>query len=324
MEEDKRAQARTAWASSRGHAWIVATTGLGTGIDIAGITAVIHAEQPFGLVDFVQQTGRGGRRDGEVVESIIVHDGRKPHLRLGANFVEQTNQAQMQQFVSSEDCRRSVISGFMDGVGNERCEDIKGAVRCDVCVEETDPSEGSEKQRGEWSQLRGEQGQREVIARRWLDEVGDGCPICHVQNHERLLRGKEWEEKYVCERGSRCFDRLAGKAYSEIRQMVHFPDNVSCFTCKLPLDWCEDTKDEDGSCAHKDKVLPVAYLALCRRWARRIAQEGFEGCRTTDMESFSKWLGEERSFHGTKGANLHALWEEMVWKVYKDTFKGNG
>ncbi|KAK1838378.1 hypothetical protein CCHR01_18994, partial [Colletotrichum chrysophilum] len=49
-----------------------ATTGLGTGVDIEGIVVVIHAEQPYGLVDFVQQTGRGGRRAGEVVESIIV------------------------------------------------------------------------------------------------------------------------------------------------------------------------------------------------------------------------------------------------------------
>ena len=31
---DKRVRARKAWAGSRGHAWIVATAGLGTGIDI--------------------------------------------------------------------------------------------------------------------------------------------------------------------------------------------------------------------------------------------------------------------------------------------------
>ena len=75
-----------------------------------GITAVIHAEQPFGLVDFVQQTGRGSRRDGEVVDSIVVHNGRKPQLRPGANFVQQTNQAQMEQFVSSGE---GVIQGVV-------------------------------------------------------------------------------------------------------------------------------------------------------------------------------------------------------------------
>jgi superfamily II DNA helicase RecQ len=52
--------------------WIVATTGLGTGIDIVGIVAVVYMGQLYGLVDFVQQTGRGGRRDGDVVESVIV------------------------------------------------------------------------------------------------------------------------------------------------------------------------------------------------------------------------------------------------------------
>jgi hypothetical protein len=36
-------------------------------------------QEPYGLVDFVQQTGRGGRRVGEVVESVIVMDGRPVH-----------------------------------------------------------------------------------------------------------------------------------------------------------------------------------------------------------------------------------------------------
>lgn len=69
MSEEDRRRVRIAWAEGQGHShrWIVATTGLGTGIDIAGIVAVIHMEQPYGLVDFVQQTGRGGRRVGEVV-----------------------------------------------------------------------------------------------------------------------------------------------------------------------------------------------------------------------------------------------------------------
>ena len=43
-------------------------------MDIGGIVGVVHMEQPYGLVDFVQQTGRGGRRVGEVMESVVVMD----------------------------------------------------------------------------------------------------------------------------------------------------------------------------------------------------------------------------------------------------------
>ncbi|KAH6874264.1 P-loop containing nucleoside triphosphate hydrolase protein, partial [Thelonectria olida] len=106
MSEKDRHEARTAWADGRGNRWIVATTGLGTGIDIEGIVAVVHMERPYGLVDFVQQTGRGGRRAGEVVESIIVHDGRPQREDGHRSFVDDINQAQMDAFISTPGCRR--------------------------------------------------------------------------------------------------------------------------------------------------------------------------------------------------------------------------
>ena len=38
---------------------------------------IVHIEQPYRLVDFVQQIGRGGQREGEIVESVMVIDQRK-------------------------------------------------------------------------------------------------------------------------------------------------------------------------------------------------------------------------------------------------------
>ena len=51
--------------------WIVATSALGTGINIEGITYVIHVDWLYGLTSFLQQLGRGGR-NGEVSDSIII------------------------------------------------------------------------------------------------------------------------------------------------------------------------------------------------------------------------------------------------------------
>jgi superfamily II DNA helicase RecQ len=46
-------------------------------VDILGIMVVMHMKQPWGLVDFVQQTGRGGRRTGERVKvMMMMADGR--------------------------------------------------------------------------------------------------------------------------------------------------------------------------------------------------------------------------------------------------------
>lgn len=81
MEEGVRREALQGWVEGKGgQRWMVATTGLGTGVDIEGIVCIVHVEMPYGLVDFAQQTGRGGRSDRETVESVIVHNGRKPKL----------------------------------------------------------------------------------------------------------------------------------------------------------------------------------------------------------------------------------------------------
>ena len=75
VEESQRRATLQRWVTGEGdNRWIVVTTGLRTGVDIPGIVAVVHMEQPYGLVDFVQQTGRGGRQAGEVVESVVVMD----------------------------------------------------------------------------------------------------------------------------------------------------------------------------------------------------------------------------------------------------------
>lgn len=74
-DKRRRKQVLEEWSTGKSSRWITATTGLGTGIDIPGIVVVVHMEAPWGLVDFVQQTGRGGRQAGTTVDSVIVMGG---------------------------------------------------------------------------------------------------------------------------------------------------------------------------------------------------------------------------------------------------------
>lgn len=325
MTDRTREAARTDWTSGNGHQWIVTLVTLGTGIDIAGITAIIHAGQPYGLVDFIQQTGRVGRREGEVVDSIVVHDGRLPYQRVGANFIDKTNQAQMDMYVSSGQCRRSVISAFMDGTANETCDGITGAIRCDICATAVPTGQRDsfvgEDGRGRWKQFNKEQGQRIIVMQRWLEEVAGVCPVCHVRNHERMLApGKTWKEKYRCEKGKRCFETMLRTEYKAISQKMKFAAYTCCYRCKLPLDWCQESQEEvegEKRCANMDKILPVVLLAPCNKRIRRMVQEKFELWNRSNLEGFYTWLTEKRRFHNTNGANIHALWEEIIWKVYK-------
>jgi superfamily II DNA helicase RecQ len=132
MDEAAKTKALSTWADGKSASrWITATTGLGTGIDIRGITAVIHAGWPYGLVDFIQQTGRGGRRDGERVESVVVVERYPGWRNQHGSDIEHENREALDRFVNSSDCRRATIGSFMDGVGRE-C-DVLGAERCDRC-----------------------------------------------------------------------------------------------------------------------------------------------------------------------------------------------
>lgn len=68
-----KAQMVEEWMSSRGgeSGWITATNALGLGVDDPNVRLVVHADMPRQLVNFVQESGRGGR-DGQRSESVVV------------------------------------------------------------------------------------------------------------------------------------------------------------------------------------------------------------------------------------------------------------
>jgi superfamily II DNA helicase RecQ len=67
---DGKAERLEAWISGENRV-MVATGALGTGVDVSGITDVIHVCVPYGMITFCQESGRAGRR-GERVKSTIV------------------------------------------------------------------------------------------------------------------------------------------------------------------------------------------------------------------------------------------------------------
>lgn len=108
---------------------------------------------------------------------------------------------------------------------------------------------------------------------------------------------------------------MAGTGYDVVRKKIRFGPLSCCFTCKLPLNWCEETR-EGGSYAHVDKVLPVVLMGLKSWRVRELAKREF-GVITTEEEGFFRWLGARRRFHGLAGTNMHVLWEAIIWEAYK-------
>ena len=128
-EDVDRAERLAEWAEGGG--FIVATSALGTGVDFPGIVFILHMGMPWSIIDFAQESGRGGRA-GEVVDSVIVIEEGEVDYRLSKDG-ESIDVAAMAQFIHATGCRRGVMSWHLDGKRVE-CSDIE-AVRCDWCGE---------------------------------------------------------------------------------------------------------------------------------------------------------------------------------------------
>ncbi|KAI3317262.1 hypothetical protein HD806DRAFT_492673 [Xylariaceae sp. AK1471] len=261
--------------------WIVATTGLGTGVDIRGIVAVLHAEAPYGLVDFVQQTGRGGRQEGEVVESVVITDGRPARYTEPGSDVEQLNRQAMAWFLQTVDCRRVGLGTFMDGGTGLDCDEARGE-RCDRCrsrqlqqstttttttthkraiqggrvrhdeqaatavmdVErETGPRPGPGPKANRLKAHTKKQHGRVHALHAWLRAVEGRCGVCYI----RWCRyGQDERTKGQFEHGPAACRTVRIANYIRWRKKLRFGESSCCWWCGLPQGWCRREGQEVG------------------------------------------------------------------------------
>lgn len=121
------------WRGAEG-AWLVATSALGTGLDVGGIVCIIHAGRPNGLLSYLQQSGRGGRA-GEIVRSIMVCPREAtpafPTTLLEPSNIRHSDEAALTDYLTTEMCRRAQLTLYADGLA-KTCEEAN-ATRCDTC-----------------------------------------------------------------------------------------------------------------------------------------------------------------------------------------------
>lgn len=327
MSEDERQAARTSWSEGQeGQRWITATVGLGTGIDIEGITAIVHMGIPYGLIDFVQQVGRGGRRAGEVVHSVVIYNGQQNvrGLREAHGIIESTNILQMESYVSTKGCRRAILGAFLDGSDTESCTTVPGAVPCDNCERQQAVRfwDG-----GLWRAYGRTEGQKIQLLYRWLLEVEDSCStVCWVFRAYRARSRGRAEGR--CEKGGgkrgwcrllvRKYGEADSTAYEAAQRAIRFEELSCCFRCKLPLNWCEERRlgGLRTGCTAEDRVLPIVLFVRKWEWAQRLVQRMF-GIDIRDRTSYFHWLGRKQVFHGYQGTNMLLLWEAILWEAYE-------
>jgi Helicase conserved C-terminal domain len=121
-------QALNAWIEGKCQ-WMCATPGLAQGIDLPYVDGILFAEHPYGMVDFVQACGRGGRK-GRTCYAVVLHAGKVQSQAQTTEDYECLDEMHKwcQEKVS---CHRYWIGKAMDGVP-QSCSD-GGLAPCERC-----------------------------------------------------------------------------------------------------------------------------------------------------------------------------------------------
>lgn len=103
-----------------------------------------------------------------------------------------------------------------------------------------------------------------------------------------------------------------------MRKQLRFAALSCCFTCKLPLDWCAEAKEDKGTpgkCVYIDKVLPAVVVAASLTREAQWIRDSFD-IDPADERAFQQWLAGKKVFMETRGTNMHMLWAMVIRKIY--------
>lgn len=94
---------------------------------------VVHVEAPYGLVDFVQESGRVGHDGARARSRVVLRAGWRAATRTADET--NTNEHWMERYLGGTGCRRLVLDECIDGAaGRAACSGSgEGCEACDIC-----------------------------------------------------------------------------------------------------------------------------------------------------------------------------------------------
>lgn len=297
---------------------MIATSALGTGVDIGGIRLVLHLSRPHGIMDFVQEVGRAGRK-GESVESVVVL-GRREMQWLGCEAAKDVdwNREGVRLVLNEQTCRRARLSLIMDGVEIE-CGEL-GGQQCDLCrsaggVEtggKTSPPKITRAEEQSKTYAVGPQLwharvqhyalQRQVVGQAVV-EIGTQCAACWVRS--RANRSHRPENCPVLE------DIIAGDYWTKRRSLRFAAECHCCYHCSLPGDWCP-WYSQGQKCTQPDVITPIVLAG----WGAAETQNMLvEEVGSSSVDDLFGWMGRASRLGGTKAPNGVRLAEAIIQRL---------
>lgn len=277
---------------------IVATSALGTGVDFPGIVFILHMDLPYGMIDYAQESGRAGRAGEEVDSIIIVEQGKVESMRQ-AGRIRGLDEEIMAEFVTTRECRRQVMSRYLDGKIVE-CG-AGDMAQCDRCGEGLEALERLHEKNGK---------ERETVEKT-LDDLTDGCASCWMlavtQN-----RGHEGNNDLWTHSAQDCTIRRlndSGLGLSEdecdkFRQAVRYEKSShSCHKCGISQRLCNTGQDGQRACQWPNVAIPLLRGVMGLQNGMIVLQHlGFTGTQG-DWVAYTKWLGLR---------HRRRIWDEVV------------
>jgi superfamily II DNA helicase RecQ len=271
---------------------IAATSALGTGVDFPGIVFVMHIDLPYGMIDYAQESGRAGRA-GEDVDSVIMIEDKRVERMSGT--MRGVDDSVMGEFATTRECRRGVMSSYLDGQKIE-CGDGDGEMaQCDRCGEGLTALERTYRRAATERQL----------VEETLDEIVDGCAACWAM-------ARKWTHIAV-----NCTQRedVSASRCDELREMIGYEaSSHSCHRCGISQKLCATGRDSKAKCQWSNVLVPILRgLMLVKSGMAVLSRLGFEGDEA-DWVEYGRWLGlrHRRRIWGELMSNAMAVAIEVV------------
>lgn len=271
-----RAERLEGWLKEGG--WIVATSALGTGVDFPGIVFILHVGMPWSMIDFAQESGRGGRAGERVDSVIVVEEGevKRTMVQKGEDLDVQA----MGMFLTGSGCRRGLMSGYLDGK-QVSCNDVESA-GCDRC------GEGIR----EWqdSQVEASLGWQHV--QELMDEIRAGCAVCCIAGEAGT---EEWKRHKVLQ--CTAYPGMTGIEVDQFRQRIRDGGGThSCRRCWVSQKYCATGEDVRNQCQWPNVVVPLARaVAEDEAGVEIIRQCGYRGELGGEWREYAGWLGKRHN-----------------------------
>lgn len=106
---------------------ICATSALSEGVNLPNVRLVVHMDEPYGIVNLVQESGRAGRDDTPAF-AVVLTRRAPPNKRLYKDNSERA----FYRYLREEDCATLIFSRVFDGVGYSYR--MVRATRCNFCL----------------------------------------------------------------------------------------------------------------------------------------------------------------------------------------------